>query len=169
MRKVVDSNFLQCDALRRFLAKSQRNFAVLADYAAIEAYKADTLDILYRDMAILSDFPTQVIVLKGTQIICGLRGRTAGLQRRMIDQDQTRGFGQFCRRVNSARQGNPSFQRQLAEHGRVARHHMEQTDSPFTEEMRHRFNNGILMTAALLFKDHPRVFNIPTQMNFLMP
>ena len=80
MRKVVDSNFLQSDELRDYLSKSAGNYVVLTDYAAMEAYKGDTLGTIYRSMEILADYPKQVIVLKGTQVVCGLRGRGAGLQ-----------------------------------------------------------------------------------------
>jgi hypothetical protein len=71
-RIVIDSNFLQSDGLRGYLADSPANYAVITDYAAMEAYKADTLDMLYRSMEILGEFPRQVIILKGTQAICGL-------------------------------------------------------------------------------------------------
>lgn len=52
MRKVVDSNFLQSDELRDYLSKSAGNYVVLTDYAAMEAYKGDTLDTIYRSMEI---------------------------------------------------------------------------------------------------------------------
>lgn len=70
MRTVVDSNFLQSDGLRAYLSKSPANMAVLTDYAAMEAHKPDTLEMLYRSMAIVAEFPRQVIVLKGTQAVC---------------------------------------------------------------------------------------------------
>src|SRR6266851_566608 len=88
-RMVVDSNVLQSDLLRAYLSKSSDNFAVLTDYAAMEAYKGDTLASIFKSMAILADFPRQVIVLKTTGVLCGLSGRRAGLQRRMIDDEQT--------------------------------------------------------------------------------
>ena len=79
MRKVVDSNFLRSDQLHKYLSKTTNNCVVLTDYAAMEAYKGDTLASIYRSMEILSQFPKQVIVLKGTQAVCGLRGRRAGV------------------------------------------------------------------------------------------
>ena len=74
MRKVVDSNMLQSEVLQSFLHGSKENFAVLTDYVAMEAYKGNTLQSIYRSMEILATRPRQVIVLKGTQSICGLRG-----------------------------------------------------------------------------------------------
>jgi hypothetical protein len=45
VRKIVDSNVLQSPVLRAYLSKSANNFAVLTDYAAMEAYKGDTLGL----------------------------------------------------------------------------------------------------------------------------
>jgi len=42
MRTIVDSNFMQREELRSYLAASRYNYAVLTDYAAMEAYKGDT-------------------------------------------------------------------------------------------------------------------------------
>ena len=62
-RKVVDTNVLQAPSLRDYLAKSAANFAVLTDYAAMESYKGKTLNSIFRRMAILAEFPKQVIVI----------------------------------------------------------------------------------------------------------
>lgn len=113
MRKIVDSNYLQAPALRDYLAKSTANFAVLTDYASTEAYKGKTLTSIYRSMEILSQYPKQVIVLRGTQTVCGLKGRRSGLLRRMIDDDQTRGFARAAlgfRRGRQKRQGGANSQ-----------------------------------------------------------
>jgi hypothetical protein len=125
MRTVVDSNFLQSNGLRAYLSKSSANIAVLTDYAAMEAHKADTLEMLYRSMAILSEFPKQVIILKGTKAVCALSGRTSGLQRRMIDHRQTRGFAEYSKHLAAARRGDPAIQTQLLELANEARHQMD--------------------------------------------
>src|SRR5208283_5895624 len=61
-RMVVDSNALQSPVLRDYLSKSIDNRAVLTDYASMEAYKGNTLVSIFRSMALLADFPRQVIV-----------------------------------------------------------------------------------------------------------
>jgi hypothetical protein len=189
MRTVVDSNFLQSDRLRAYLSKSPAHIAVLTDYAAMEAHKADTLETLYRSMAILGEFPRQVIVLKGTQAVCALSGRTSGLQRRMIDQQQTRGFGEYCRHLAAARRGDLSIQAQLLELAWEARHQMERIlgdmqefggavedlastfntneiqiirkGSPYTRAMAEKMMQQILMMARVLFDRHPRATKLP--------
>ncbi len=57
MRKVVDSNFLQSPALRGYLANATTNYVVLTDYAAMEAYKGDTLASIFKSMSISRELP----------------------------------------------------------------------------------------------------------------
>jgi hypothetical protein len=189
MRTVVDSNFLQSEGLRAYLAKSPSNMVVLTDYAAMEAYKADTLDLLLRSMAILAEFPRQVIVLKGTKVVSGLSGRAAGLQRRLIDQHQTRGFAEYCRHLAAARRGNAALQAQLMEYTREARLQMRRILSDvqdfagaldaitslfsnneiqifrkgerYTRAMVEKMIQHILMIARVLFDRHPAVTRLP--------
>jgi hypothetical protein len=117
---VVDSNALQSPLLRDYLSKSIANFAVLTDYASMEAYKDNTLVSIFSSMAILADFPRQVIVLKATGVVCGLRGREPGLQRRLINREQTRGFPKYCDHLLAANSGNISLRKQLCLLGRAA-------------------------------------------------
>lgn len=119
-RKVVDSNAMQSEALRSFLSSSTNNCAVLNDYAAMEAYKGDTLISIFRSMKIVCEFPRQIIVLKTTGRICSRAGRAQGLQRRMIEERQTRDFPNFCRRLRAAEDGDAFVQRQLLASGRAA-------------------------------------------------
>jgi hypothetical protein len=122
---IIDSNALQSQELRIYLAKSKANMAVLNDYAAMEAYKGDTLNSIFRSMEILAQFPEQVIVLKPTTKIFGLNGREKGLQRRMVDEDQTRGFPEYCRALQAAEGGHPRLVREILENGREADKQMD--------------------------------------------
>jgi hypothetical protein len=117
---VVDSNVLQSPVLRDYLSKSISNFAVLTDYASMEAYKGNTLASIFPSMAILAEFPRQVIVLKTTGVVCGLRGRPTGLQRRLIHREQTRGFSKYCDRLLATNPGGFSLRKQLRHFGRAA-------------------------------------------------
>jgi hypothetical protein len=189
MRMVVDSNFLQSSELRHYLSKSKSNFAVLTDYAAMEAYKGNTLVSIYKSMAILSEFPKQVIILKGTQTVCGLRGRLSGLQRRLIDDRQTTEFHAYCKRLLAAENGDHRFQAQLLDLGREATVQMDRvladaekmaehieavaktftdgelralrTRCPMPDGMSERIFKNIMFVAGLLFRDHPRVKKLP--------
>lgn len=125
MKLVIDSNCLQSQALQAYLSRSTSNVAVLTDYAAMEAYKGDTLASIFRSMEILAQFPRQVIVLKGTRAACSQRGRPARLQRRLIDRVQTDEFPAYVRHLAAARNGHHGLQAQLLDHGREATAHLD--------------------------------------------
>jgi hypothetical protein len=170
--------------------KSTKNFAVLIDYAAVEAYKAKTLDMLYRSMRILSQFPKQVVILKPTPILCGLYGRHPGLQRRLIDHRQTARFRKFCAQLTEAQHGKRSLQIPLLDHQRAARLEMERllpdadefragaeklatefTDQekkillggnqPFTETMQEKIQRDVIANAISSLRCHLGVSKMP--------
>lgn len=124
-RKVIDSNQLRSKSLKRYLEASRQNFAVLTDYVAMEAYKGNALITIMKSMEIVSEYPGQVIVLKGTREVSALSGRLAGLQSRMIDEHQTRGFATFTRFLKVAQRGDLAIQRQILDNGKAATLHME--------------------------------------------
>ena len=160
----------------------------------MEAYKGDTLQSIHRSMEILATRPRQVIVLKGTQTICGLRGRLAGLQRRMIDEGQTRGFMNYCRDLRAARNGDRRFEKSLLAHGREATAHMERllvdarhmpvifediaksysreelkllrSGQPLTDEMLLRTMRNIRAVVISVFRNHPKVTKLPPRSEF---
>ena len=181
---VVDSNALQSMLLRDYLSKSIVNFAVVTDYAAMEAYKGNTLVSIFRSMALLADFPRQVIVLKTTGVVCGLTGRQQGLQRRLIDHEQTRGFSKYCKQLFAAKLGDVHLRQQLLHKGRAADAQMARmfadatnipeaieaivrlftdgelkiirTGLPFSEELARKVLENIGLLAQSLFSRHPR-------------
>jgi len=189
-RKVVDTNCLQEEALRAYLSSSADNYAVLTDYAAMEIYKGDTLAGIYGRMEILAQYPTQVLVLKGTQNICSLTGRAATAQTLLIDETQTREFPEYCHNLLAAKRGDLSLQRLLLKHGREATAHidrmlvdmstlssgidlMAKSYSPaelkilrrrekYTPQMLEKLIQNILSLANELFKEHPNVTVVPT-------
>jgi hypothetical protein len=188
-QKVVDTNCLQGDALRSYLSASIDNYVVLTDYAAMAAYKGDALTWIYDRMEILAQYPKQVLVLRGTQDICGLEGQAATLQDPLIDEIQTREFSEYCQHLLAAKRGDLSLQQQLLEHGREATAHIdrmllnmptlssgidlvEKTYSPaelkilrrreeHTPQMREKLVQNVLLLAGYLFKDYPGVTELP--------
>ena len=117
---VIDSNALTSDTLRAYLSDSTRNYAVLTDHLAIEAYQDQNIDSLCRYMEILAQFSTQVVVLNSTQKICALQGQQVGLEAQLIDMEQTQGFPAFCRVLAAARNGNQRASLDLLEKGAAA-------------------------------------------------
>lgn len=92
MKVVVDSNAMRSEALRNYLAARRSNRAVLIDYASVEAYKANPLVTIQRSMAILAEFPEQVLVLRGTGVIARQCSRSPDYVRRMIWDEYTAFF-----------------------------------------------------------------------------
>jgi hypothetical protein len=123
MRKVIDSNFLQSPELRRYL-ETPGSYAVITDYAAMEAYKGDTLVSIFRSMEILADHPDQVIILKPTQGAVEVLG-WARSPEFLIDRDQTKTFAGYCRHLVAAKCGDASLQRQLLKMGEQATDHLD--------------------------------------------
>jgi hypothetical protein len=122
---VIDSNALRSADLERFLSESDRNMAVLTDYVAMEAYKARRIETLVESFSIVSRFPRQVIVLRSSAVIARMSARPAGLERRLVDQAQTRGFGRYVKQLEKAAAGNATLQQELRKMGDEASDHME--------------------------------------------
>lgn len=190
MKLVIDSNQLQTPQFREFLASSPNNLAVLPDFAAMEAYKGDSLKTIFRSLAVLADFPEQVVVLKGSAKNCGMSGRRKGLQRRLIDETQTRGFPEYIRAIRLAESGNTRLQKQIMKLGESANEHLEKMrveatnireaievlGSRYTKEERAAFRTRseyspelidklvltVLEMAALIFGRSPFVRRKPT-------
>ncbi len=189
MRKIVDRNFLQSPELRRYFAASRKNCVVLTSYAAMEAFKGDTLANIFSATAILSEFPKQVIVLKSTNSICTLKGRRCGFTRRMISGDETDGFADWCEALARAKAGDKDLQRQLLDAGNEADEHLSQmrdaqmtyaenleqaskayteaelkalrSHRPISDDMFDKIFGNILEMAAFLFDAHPHIAELP--------
>lgn len=189
-RVVIDSNCLRNDSLRDYLAESRKNYAIVTDHLWMEAYQGENIERFCQHMEILTEFPRQLIALKGTQTVCGLRGRSAGQQRRLIDRRYTQEFPAFCQNIRAARNGDRRFDDALLQHGHEATSHLQsilegasglretvarisanytpneltiiRTRDVFTSAMTHKFIKDVLWLAAFLFEAHPRVNKMPS-------
>jgi hypothetical protein len=188
MRKVVDTNFLKCEELRAYLAEPS-NFAVVTDYTVMEVLQGDSPASIYKSMEILTEYPKQVIALKSTSAVCILktRRRGRGLQRRLIDREQTSGFSAWCQKLDAARRGDKALEAQLLHKRRDASAYLDlmlgnmetyaanlqgaaknytqaelkilRTDKPYTPEMHDKLVDSIFNLAALFFAAYPRRAN----------
>jgi hypothetical protein len=115
-RTVVDTNYLKSEELREHLS-DPNNFAVIPDFAMMETLKMGDAKAISDQLQIVAEHPTQVLALKTTHAISGLRSRrrSRGLQRRLIDKKQTAAFKPFCEKVEGAKNGDQVLQRQLRE------------------------------------------------------
>lgn len=164
--------------------------AVLPDFVAMEAYKGETLKTIFKSMEVLTNFPNQVLILKGSSKVCGLSGRRKGLQRRLIDEVQTLGFPEYALTLRLAELGNLDIQKQILELGKYANEHLEKiladapnirdaisdlgkqytkeeraalrTRSMYTPEMTDKLVQIVMKMAAIIFRDIPQVRKIPS-------
>jgi hypothetical protein len=121
MKKIADNSFLQDEfSLKRFLSDSSRNVVVLSDYSAMETYRSGSIAAVYKVTKVLAEHPGQVEILKGSTKIAGLSGRVAGLQRRLVDEDETNHFPNFCREVEYAANGNAASMSAFNRHVQAA-------------------------------------------------
>jgi hypothetical protein len=189
MRKVIDTNALQSNDLRAYLAADRKHLAVLTEYAGIEVQKGNTLKSIFPAVEILSDYPDQVLVLKATQTLCGLRARGRGLARRLIDERATADFKRYCQQLARARAGDQRLLAQILRRGREAsaisdrilagipdvtegRRQIASLYSPaeqrilrthgvIPKELGDKVLSHVALLAALLLRDHPSVTERP--------
>ena len=123
-RVVVDSNRLRSGELASFLERSPKHFAVITDYAWMEAYKDNPLVTLPKSMAILKYHPKQVILLKGTKDICALDPSAAGIALAMQYKNSASEFGKMLIGLEAAEAGNKNVILQIRAHSVAAGRHM---------------------------------------------
>jgi hypothetical protein len=106
MKKVVDINYLQSPKLEGYLARSKDDCVVLTDYAGREIYKHNALNNLANKLEIISRYPSQIIILKGTREIVNITLSYSKIPQILIDDEQTAGFPLFCDAIKAAREGD---------------------------------------------------------------
>jgi len=188
VKKIVDAGYLRDPALTDYLRGDIKNFVVLAECVCMESYKGNSITNITNSIGIISQFPNQIIVLKGTREIVSLSLLPDGFNN-FEDPSQTTGFQQFCLGVSEANNGNLDLQRQILKIGLVASEHFNKTlreaeffsngieilkkslepsllktlrkKEKITPEHRARIVQGILRLAGSLFQGHPDLTQIP--------
>ncbi|MCH7559502.1 MAG: hypothetical protein IIB56_18900 [Planctomycetes bacterium] len=126
MKKVIDINYLQKPVLEDYLAKNRDNYVVFTDFACMEIYKCNALKNLACKLKIVSQYPDQVIVLKGTREIVSLTLAPNKLPQSLIDNAQTIGFPEFCNQTKSACEGNNLLSKEVRLKESYASHYLEE-------------------------------------------
>lgn len=124
-RLVIDSNCLSSDELATFLSEGPHHFAVITDYAWMEAYKANSSAVLKKSMSVLKRYPQQVANLWGTQKITAMNFRGAALGDMMIRKDTRKAFAEMLGNVERLPPNSAIPLRFLTEHVDAARAHIE--------------------------------------------
>lgn len=126
MKLVIDSNQLNSPKLIEFLEKSPNNFAILCEFVSMEIYKGNSFHKITKSMEVLSKYPNQVIILKGARKSSVLRGKSKGIQRRLIDDSQTNGFKDYLKDLAIASSGNIRYQKAVMDISKYANQHFDQ-------------------------------------------
>lgn len=122
---VVDKNLLEHDSLGRFLASDPKNRAVVTDFARFESFAGRSAVNLTRSLRILSKFPRQVYVLKGSMMLAQLGPIDPNHRFDMVDWRQTENFPSFCDAIKRLEHGEESVARHIAEQTAAARQHLD--------------------------------------------
>jgi hypothetical protein len=99
VKKVVDASGYKFDELAEYLEASPANIAVLTDYFGMEAFKREGLNNVRSAFLPFLGHERQVVILKPTRTISLLRPRSKGLERRLVDEEQTAGFPFFLHKL----------------------------------------------------------------------
>jgi hypothetical protein len=120
LRKVIDTNYLKSAELKEYLAEPG-NQVVIPDVVLMERLRGGDLESICQQLEPLMQHPKQVVVLKSTHAVAGLRKRRRrGLQRRRVDKKQTQGFEEWSKKLELARKGDNELRKQFAEKCRLA-------------------------------------------------
>ena len=188
MKKVIDVNFLQDPALAHYLRSDKSNFVVFPDCACMEMYKGNAIKNISKSLEIVSQFPDQVIILKGTRDIVNLSLLPDGFQR-FEDPIHTLGFRKFCLDVRSAVNGNFMLSTDIQQKGLIASkqsdiylndtYYLEKGIEMLAKSFKHehisalrkrkkpeaeffdRIEKDIFLMAGVLFLKHPDIKEIP--------
>lgn len=189
MRKVIDTNYLKSAELKEYLAKPG-NHVVIPDLVLMERLRGGDLESICQQLELLMQHPKQVVVLKSTHAVAGLRKRRRrGLQRRRVNKEQTRGFEEWCKKLELARKGDNELRKQFAERcklaaadlaemakgqdtyaANLAEHAKKYSETelnilrkgePITAELLKKIKGHIVDLAQALFEAHPYFKKLP--------
>ena len=107
MRYIVDSNFLQSEELVKILLNPV-NEVLLCDQVSLEALRSD----MVKSFEVISRFPNQVHVLKRSQKIMRQSLKSKGLQKRLIDENDTKRFRKRCKQIHNLYRRDDYFHNQ---------------------------------------------------------
>jgi hypothetical protein len=189
MKKIIDANFFRDPELETYLSSDKGNIVVFNDFACMESYKGDALKNVSKSMAIVSKFPDQVIVLRGTRDVVNLIVSPSGFHL-LEDPEQTRGFKRFCQDVQRAVRGDKIIAEKILRKGQLASKRLDAMREDATKiaiaikkleksfqpihlkALRNRDTlpnklidkifHEILWLAAILFQDHPDISEFPS-------
>ena len=188
MKKIIDANFFRNPELEAYLGSDKRNMVVFNEYACMEAYKGDAIKNISKSIEIVSKFPDQVIILKGTRDVVNLIVSASDLYL-LEHKEQTRGFKRFCSDVQRAVCGYKILATQILKKGEFASKQFEKIredtikiatainlleksfkschlkylrkGQKLPDKLSDKIVHDILMFAVILFKEYTNFLELP--------
>ena len=97
MRKIVDKNFIELGIIEEYL-KKDNHFIILTDFFMVETLKGEGFTNLFKTFKIVSKYPNRVLILNSMKKIINIRSlNLSGMQRKLIDHQQSSAFPGFCK------------------------------------------------------------------------
>ncbi len=92
MRLVIDTSALRSALTRDYLGASVNNEVIVPQPVLVECLKGNAAENMRRSLIGLTEFSSQISILKAGKTLLKMRPRVTGLQSRLIDYRLTRGF-----------------------------------------------------------------------------
>lgn len=185
MKKIIDASFFRDTSLVNYLKSDKENIVVFCDYACMETYKGNAIKNIFESIRIVSKFPDQVVMLKGTRDIIKLNNYVELFE----DTIQTKEFKTFCLGIERAVLGDTVLVGQILNKSKIALSHFDRmrndtllilqgikklTKSYKSEyllalkkkeelktEVIDKIIRDIMLLAVFLFQKHPDIQEIP--------
>jgi hypothetical protein len=124
--KVVDTNSLDSEELRQFLQASKNNVAVLCEWPFVEALNGDNpTKSLMKRFEILDAHLSQFLLVREAPQLAQLRGRQAGLSRRLLDPEGRRKLTELYEVLQRLGLNDPMAIRQVADSKKTAEKYLD--------------------------------------------
>jgi hypothetical protein len=174
---VVDTNYLQVDDLRNYLADSTNNKVVVTPFVELEMLKGDAPVNVVKSTQILAEHSKQVVLSKDPMSVARLKGRRKGMKKRLVGGGRTSAFRKWSRHTRErAKRGDERALHHIARRAVQARAQLAdmrenaQTFQPNIDEARKRYTKEELdafrenrLTPALIEKIRTQVMDMTQQ------
>lgn len=194
MKKIVDVNFLEDSKLGNYLSESKDNFIILTDFACMECLKCNVHNNLKWKLDIISRYPKQILILKGTRALTNLTlYSNKKIPQSLIDIEQTSVFPEFCRQVFS--ENTPFLHDDLLSRQNLASEEIEslannhelrvagikellkiydpshikslRKGEELPEDFTIKFTQNIISETVMVCKKHPDIQSLPDKKNII--
>jgi hypothetical protein len=177
-RMVVDTNYLQSEALRDYLEETRNNVAVITPYVEIEMFKGDAPVNVLESTALIAEHPKKVVLTKDSNSVARLKGRKKGVKKRLTSGKRSSEFRKWCRHTRKrAKAGDRQSTEQISRNAANARaqladmrqnaetfqENLNEVRARYTDEELAAFRKGAPFTPKLVDKIRDQTIEMTQQ------